>query len=93
MPQRRIAGKVKSSQSQARLRPEAMRAIVQGTVVMEAVVLTDGSVGPARVSRSLHPDLDVAAVGALKAWKVQPPVLNGAAVAVLAEVKMAFRLQ
>jgi TonB family protein len=73
--------------------PEAMRAMVQGVVRLEAVVSTDGSVGPVRVTGSLHPDLDVSAVAALKAWRFQPATLNGGAVAVLAEVEMSFALQ
>jgi TonB family protein len=70
-----------------------MRAMVQGIVTLEAVVSTDGSVGSVRVTRSLHPDLDVSAVAALKAWKFRPATLNGVAVAVLAEVEMSFALR
>lgn len=40
---------------------DAMREKVQGAVSMQVVVLPDGSVGPVRVTRSLHRDLDLSA--------------------------------
>src|SRR5262245_65198661 len=48
---------------------EAMQARVQGLVVMECVVEVDGSVGPVRVTRSVEPSLDDAAVRTLKQWR------------------------
>jgi TonB family protein len=73
--------------------PEAMQEIVQGIVAMEAVVFVDGSVGPVRVTRNLHPDLDVSAVAAVKAWRFRPATLNGSALPSVVEVEMHFTLR
>jgi TonB family protein len=73
--------------------PEAMRALVQGSVKLEAVVLADGHVGPVRVLRSRDKDLDISAVAALKAWRFRPGVLNGTHVPVVVEVEMSFGLK
>lgn len=73
--------------------PEAMRAKVQGTVGMEAVVFADGTVGPVRVTRSRDRDLDIAAVAALKGWRFRPATLNGAPVPAIVEVEMTFTLR
>ena len=72
---------------------DAMRAKVQGVVMMDVVVNTDGTVGPVRVTRALHPDLDISAVAASKAWKFKPAVLNGNPVAVVVQVEMTFTLR
>ena len=70
----------------------AMRAGIQGTVEMEAVVDSDGSISDARVVRPLHADLDEAALAALKAWKFTPGLMNGKPVPVLVDIEMSFAL-
>jgi TonB family protein len=72
----------------------AMRARVQGLVVMECVVELDGSVGPVRVTRSLDPTygLDDAAVATIKQWRFRPGTKNGAPVRVAIIVEMSFTL-
>lgn len=70
--------------------PEAMKADAQGVTCLEAVVSPDGSVGPVRVTRSLHPDLDISAVAALKAWKFRPATMNSNPVPTVVEVEMSF---
>jgi TonB family protein len=72
---------------------EAMRRKAQGTVLLKAIVLEDGSVGPVGVVRSLDPDLDLSAIAALKAWKFKPGTLNGKQLPVLTEVEMTFSLR
>jgi protein TonB len=54
--------------------PDAMRAKIQGTVVLECVVLPDGTVGDVRVNRSLDPvfGLDQEAVKAARQWRFVP---------------------
>ena len=47
---------------------EAMKARVEGTVLLEAVVGDDGAVGDVRVARSLDDGLDAEAVKAMKQW-------------------------
>lgn len=73
--------------------PEALRAGVTGIVKMEAVVGTDGSVGPIRITRKKDPDLDVAAVAALRSWRFRPALLNGSPVPVVVEILMRFTIQ
>jgi TonB family protein len=72
---------------------EAMRMHVEGQVGVEAVVMPDGSVGATRVIRSLHPDLDVTGVVAVKAWKFQPAVLHGKAIPLVVEVELTFTVK
>ena len=72
---------------------QAMRDLAQGDVRMEAVVLADGSVGPVRLTRSLHRDLDAAALAAMKEWKFRPARQDGKPVPVVVEVEMTFTLK
>ena len=74
--------------------PDAMRAKVQGGVVLEAVVRADGTVGEVRVMRSLDTryGLDDEAVKALKQWQFTPGQKDGAAVPVVVQVEMTFTI-
>ena len=73
---------------------DALRAKVQGLVALEAVVLTDGTVGEIRLKRSLDRrfGLDDEAVAALKKWRFAPGTgtKDGVAVPVLLEIEMSF---
>ncbi len=71
---------------------EAMRAKVQGSVELEAVVGTDGTVERARVTRSLHPDLDAQALIAIRQWRFEPATLDGKPVITWMRLTMDFRL-
>ena len=71
--------------------PIAQSARVQGVVIMEAVVGTDGRVSDARVLRSI-PLLDQAAVDAIRQWEYTPTLLNGAPVPVIMTVTVQFTL-
>jgi TonB family protein len=74
---------------------DAMRAKIQGTVELEAIVLIDGSVGEVRVVRSLDKEygLDEQAVKALKQWRFKPGMKDGVAVPVLVTVEMSFSIR
>jgi len=73
---------------------EAMRAKLQGVVVLEAVVMPDGSVGTVRILRSLDPNgLDKEAVRTVKLWRFSPGRKDGKPVASLVQVDMEFRLR
>lgn len=74
---------------------DAMRARIQGTVILEVIVEKDGSVGDVRVKQSLDREygLDDEAVKALKRWRFAPGMRNGAAVPVLVEVELTFTLR
>jgi TonB family protein len=73
----------------------AMRAKIQGLVVMECVVEVDGTVGPVRVTRSLDPvyGLDDAAVQTLKQWRFRPGTRDGTPVRVAVIVEISFTLR
>jgi protein TonB len=74
---------------------DAMRAKVQGTVLLECVVLPDGSVGPVEVVRSLDSTfgLDQEAVKAAKKWRFKPGTRFGEPVAVLVTIELTFTLR
>jgi periplasmic protein TonB len=69
----------------------ARSAGVQGVVIIEATVDTQGDVAAAKVLRSV-PLLDEAAVSAVRQWKYTPARLNGEPVAVLITVTVNFTL-
>ena len=72
--------------------PDAAReARVQGTVLVQALVLEDGTVGECRVVQSV-PGLDDAAVAAVRQWIFRPARNKGAAVAFWVAVPVRFTL-
>jgi protein TonB len=73
----------------------AMRARIQGTVRLQAIVSPDGSVGPTRIIRSLDDifGLDQEALKTVRQWRFQPGTLAGRAVPVLIEVELTFTLR
>lgn len=73
---------------------DAMRAKIQGRVMVECVVLTDGTVGDVRVIRSLDVTygLDQEAIKAAKQWKFAPGTRNGEPVPVLVSIELTFTL-
>ena len=74
---------------------DAMRAKVQGTVLLECVVRSDGSVGDLQVVRSLDPvfGLDSEAIKAAKQWRFRPGSRLGEAVSVLITIELTFTLR
>jgi TonB family protein len=71
---------------------QAMRGKVVGAVHMELAVLADGTVGAARVVKSLEPSLDRQALIAARYWYFIPARLNGQPVAAAAQLVLEFRL-
>jgi periplasmic protein TonB len=74
---------------------DAMRAKVQGIVLVECVVLPDGTVGDARITRSLDPvfGLDHEALKAVKQWRFVPGMRAGQPVPVLVSIELTFTLR
>jgi len=64
---------------------------IQGTVILEAMIATDGSVQDARVIRGIT-GLDQAAIDAVREWRFTPTLLNGTPVAVNMAVSVTFGL-
>jgi protein TonB len=74
---------------------DAMRAKVQGLVMVECVVLPDGTVDGARIVRSLDPrfGLDQEAIAAARKWRFRPGLLNGKPVPVIVTIELSFTLR
>jgi TonB family protein len=66
---------------------------VQGSVEVEAVVKSDGTVGDVTVTKSLDPQLDEEAVKATKEWRFRPGTKDGKAVDVLVQIELRFTLK
>jgi len=71
--------------------PLARMARVQGTVKLEALISTDGTIQGLKLIGG-HPLLTKAAMDAVARWRYQPTLLNGDAVVVQTEVDVVFRL-
>jgi protein TonB len=71
--------------------PVAIAARVEGVVIINATIGTDGSVVNVRVTRSV-PLLDQAALDAVRQWRFTPTLLNGVPVEVLMAVTVNFTL-
>ena len=63
---------------------------IQGTVVVEATIGTDGCASDISVVRKLHPELDKIANQAVSSWKFKPAMKNGKPVKVLVHVEVSF---
>lgn len=70
----------------------AREARVQGIVLIETTIGPDGRVVDAQVVRSI-PELDEAALEAVRQWEFTPTLLNGKAVTVVMTVTINFTLQ
>jgi protein TonB len=74
---------------------DAMRAKVQGSVLLECLVRPDGSVGDVRVVRSLDSmfGLDLEAMKAARQWRFRPGLRLGESVPVLITIQLDFTLR
>jgi TonB family protein len=92
----RIGGEIKAPIKIRDVKPaypaEARAAGVQGVVIVEAIVGTDGQIVEARILRSI-PVFDDAALSAVKQWKFMPVLQNGTAIPALMTVTVNFMLE
>lgn len=72
--------------------PAAVSGKVKGQVWIDATIGVDGKVKDAKVLRSI-PQLDQAALDAVRQWEFTPTLLNGVAVPVIMTVWVSFSLQ
>lgn len=82
-------------QEQPKYTSEAMRAKVQGSVELEAVILENGTVGEVRIMKSLDKvfGLDQEAITAAKKWLFRPGIgPDGKPVATIVTLILEFRL-
>jgi TonB family protein len=72
---------------------DARRQGLEGDVVLEIVVRDDGSVGDVKILKGLGAGLDRRAVDAVRQWRFSPARRHGAAVDVMVEVAVEFKLR
>jgi protein TonB len=72
---------------------KAIRAHQEGVVTLSVIVDSEGLPREARISRSLSPELDSAALHAVSRWKFSPATRYGKPVTVGVNVVVNFKLQ
>jgi protein TonB len=92
-----IGGDVRAPSLLERSDPEypevARKARLEGVVILQAVIGTDGRVEEIGVVKSASPILDEAAIRAVRRWRYRAATLNGKAVRVYLTVTADFRLR
>jgi TonB family protein len=71
---------------------EAKREKISGTVYLDIVIATNGSVSEASVLRGVHPSLNDAAIQAVGKWKYKPTTVDDEPVEVALTVSVQFVL-
>lgn len=93
----RIGGQIKQPELVKRVEPEypglAVKAHIQGVVILEATVGEDGAVKDVKLLRAANPLLDREAETALRQWRYSPLVLNGIRVPFVLTVTLSFALE
>ena len=92
----RIGGQISAPELLHRVEPVypeiAVMAKVTGTVILEAVVATDGTVESVKVLRPVK-FLEQAAIDAVKQWRYKPLVLNGMPTPFVLTVTLTFSIR
>lgn len=97
-PQRiRVGGNVQATRLLASPRPAypdaAREAGREGTVMLRAVISTEGNLLSIRALPGSDDELAAAATEAVKQWKYQPTLLNGKPVEVVTTIEVRFKLE
>jgi TonB family protein len=71
----------------------ALQEKIEGEVVLECVVKSDGTAGDTKIVKSLDVDLDKAALDAAAQWVFEPGTRDGKPVNVLVTITMTFRVK
>lgn len=92
----RVKGEVAQANLIRKVQPvypaAAKAAHVQGTVMLQAVILKDGTIGEITVASSPSPDLSESSIEAVRQWRYRPVLLNGQPVDVVTYVKVNYTL-
>jgi TonB family protein len=93
----RVGGNIRAPRKTVNVPPEYPKRMVEagleGQVSVEAVIGVDGRVARARATTGqVHPDLAQAAVDAVRQWRFEPTLLNGAPIEVVMTVSVNFSL-
>ena len=95
-PRLRVGGDIQRPQKIVHVDPiypeQAKADRLEGMVIVEAVIATDGTIMNVDVIRSAHPLLDAAAVEAVSRWEYTPTLLNGEPVELVMSVNVTFSL-
>jgi TonB family protein len=92
----RVGGAIKAPRKVRDVSPDyptaARRARIEGIVIIEATIDARGRVQQTRVLRSI-PQLDEAALDAVRQWEYEPTVIDGVATPVIMTVTVRFALR
>ena len=92
----KVGGDVSSPKVVSKVDPEytkeARDAKIEGTVVVQTEIHTDGRAHNTRVVRSLDPGLDHNAIDAISQWQFEPGKKDGQPVAVQATIEVNYKL-
>lgn len=91
--QSRLSAPVLERKVDPKYPPAAVKAHVEGEVILYAIIRKDGSVDSIQRVRGLETQLDQNAMAALKEWKFSPAMLDGAPVDIEAVVHIPFRFR
>lgn len=96
-PYERVGGGVKAPVVANRVEPvypeEYRRIRISGIVILEVAITDKGVVEDVRVLKSVAPDMDMAAVTAVRQWKFEPAQRDGRPVPVLFNLTINFLLK
>jgi TonB family protein len=71
--------------------PEDARAAkVEGTVLLSAMIGTDGSMQDVQVTKSVFPSVDASAVAAVRQWRFEPALKDGQPVSTRLSIELVF---
>ena len=83
---------VKISGNQPKYTNGAREDHVSGSVKLGCTVMPDGTVSNIQVLRSLHPELDQAAIETLKTWRFKPGTKDGVPIPFATQIEFTFNL-
>lgn len=93
----RVGGDVKAPVVVNRVEPhypdDYRRARIEGIVIVETEIRDDGSIGEVHLRKSIAPELDMAAVDAVRQWTFKPATRDGKPVPVIFNLTINFKLK
>ncbi|MFQ6082544.1 MAG: energy transducer TonB [Candidatus Aminicenantia bacterium] len=93
----RIGGKIKPPRLVRKVRPiypeKCKKDGIEGIVILEATTDKEGNIVNVKVLKPAHPDLNKAAIEAVKQWKYEPTIINGKPVSIVFTVTVSFKLK
>lgn len=89
----RIEGGLAALHKQIAYPEAAMRQRIEGTVIVEATITTDGPASELRVRKSVHPDLDAAALRAVRGVRFAAGHRNGKVIESTIAIPISFKLR